>query len=74
MHRSWVLSSRLRLFLVWLSFFLFWKQGEGGFFFFPSSHSLKHVSDPSVFGTMKTKETVLSREEKLNSLCTSVLD
>lgn len=59
---------------MWLAVFFFWREGEGGFFSFPSSHYLKHVSDSSVSGILKTKETVLSREEKLNSLSTSVLE
>lgn len=41
--------------------------------FFPSSHCLKHVSDPSLSRTLNTEETVLSHEERRNSLCTSVL-
>lgn len=43
-------------------FFLFWKEGEGAFSF-PSSHCLKHVSDPSVSGTLKTKETTVTWKE-----------
>lgn len=61
------------LFLGWLAFSLSGGRGRRPFFFL-SSHCLKHVSDPSVSGTLKAKETVPSREEKLNSLCTSVSD